>query len=84
MIHCKLSQNKMNTKDSPIKMNPQSFGLTSGILSTHGGIRLELPGGRRTQEKYFVLETENSEKRRPVATEKNQENTHHKGVIKHL
>ena len=54
------------------------------ILSTHGGSWLELPGGRRTQEKYFVLETENSEKRRPVATEKNQENTRHKGDIKHL
>ena len=32
--------------------------------------RTWIPRRERTQEKYFVLETEDSEKRRPIATEK--------------
>ena len=65
-------------------MNTQSCGLTSGIYPDMEANRTSIPRREWTREKYFVLETEDSEKRRPIATQKNQEIMPHKGDIKHL
>ena len=49
------------------------------ILSTHGGKPgLNSPGGERTQEEFFVLETKNTEKRRKPLR-KNHVFTRHRG-----
>ena len=49
----KLSQNMINRKDSPIKLTPP----ISGTFWLHmEALGLNLPGGRRTQEKFFDLE----------------------------
>ena len=51
----------MNTEDRPIKLTPPFSGTFWLHMEALG---LNLPGGRRTLEKFFDLENWKSEKRR--------------------